>query len=126
MFSFLENYISSTHIKVMKMLFQQVSLQVLKSVVNDDVLNGPHNLVKCCLRLNFYRETFSVQNFQDPEFWIYPEDFNPCYEYLVTYRAEFTNFCFWVIIMGTFSRFFLKNWEILAYRWPKKTVKTRI
>ena len=51
MFSFHEKYILNTHIKVMKMLLQQFSLQVLKSVVNDDVLDGPHNLVKGRLHL---------------------------------------------------------------------------
>ena len=35
----------------MKMLLKQISLQVLESVVNDDVLDRPHDLVKGCLRL---------------------------------------------------------------------------
>ena len=80
---------------------------------------------KNCMKI---KELGVRRNFQNPEFRIYPEDFNPCYEYLVTNRAGFTNFCFWVILMGTFSRFFLKNCENskIGKFWPKGGLKKLI
>ena len=55
----------TAHIKVMKMLLQEVSLQILKSVINDDVLDRTHNPVK--RRLHLLIQKVKISGKKDPQ-----------------------------------------------------------